>query len=143
MEKAADEKVPPASVTKIMTLLLILEALEDGKIVLSDMVTVSEHAASMGGSQVYLEPYEKQTVDTLLKCIAVASANDACVAMAEYISGSEGDFVKLMNARAEELGITELYEGIKDKRKILAARERPAVDPGTGGTSAVSHCDSG
>lgn len=63
-----------------MTLLLILEALEDGKIVLSDMVTVSEHAASMGGSQVYLEPYEKQTVDTLLKCIAVASANDACVA---------------------------------------------------------------
>ena len=80
MEKAADEKVPPASVTKIMTLLLILEALEDGKIALSDMVTVSEHAASMGGSQVYLEPYEKQTVETLLKCIAVASANDACVA---------------------------------------------------------------
>ena len=95
--------------TKIMTLLLILEALEEGKIALSDMVTVSEHAASMGGSQVYLEPYEKQTVDTLLKCIAVASANDACVAMAEHISGSEGDFVKLMNARAEELGMSNTH----------------------------------
>lgn len=80
MEKAADEKIHPASVTKIMTMLLILEAIEDGKIALSDTVTVSEHAASMGGSQVYLEPFETQTVDTLLKCIAVASANDACVA---------------------------------------------------------------
>ncbi len=109
MEKAADEKVHPASVTKIMTILLILEAIEDGKIALSDTVTVSEHAASMGGSQVYLEAYEKQTVDILLKCIAVASANDACVAMAEYISGSEGDFVKQMNARAEELGMSNTY----------------------------------
>lgn len=80
MAKAADEKLHPASVTKIMTMLLILEAIEDGKISLSDVVTVSEHAASMGGSQVYLEAFEQQTVDTMLKCIAVASANDACVA---------------------------------------------------------------
>ncbi len=80
MGKAADEKLHPASVTKIMTMLLILEALEEGKIALSDTVTVSEHAASMGGSQVYLEPFEQQTVETMLKCIAVASANDACVA---------------------------------------------------------------
>lgn len=80
MGKAADEKLHPASVTKIMTMLLILEAIEDGKIALSDTVTVSEHAASMGGSQVYLEPFETQTVETMLKCIAVASANDACVA---------------------------------------------------------------
>ncbi len=80
MAKAADEKLHPASVTKIMTMLLILEAIEDGKIALSDVVTVSEHAASMGGSQVYLEAFEQQTVDTMLKCIAVASANDACVA---------------------------------------------------------------
>ncbi len=80
MAKAADEKLHPASVTKIMTMLLILEAIEDGKIALSDAVTVSEHAASMGGSQVYLEAFEQQTVDTMLKCIAVASANDACVA---------------------------------------------------------------
>ena len=80
MEKAADEKVHPASVTKIMTLLLILEAVQEGRISLSDTVTVSEHAGSMGGSQVYLEPFEQQTVETLIKCIAVASANDACVA---------------------------------------------------------------
>ena len=80
MGKGEDEKLHPASVTKIMTMLLILEALEDGKIALTDMVTVSEHAASMGGSQVYLEPFEQQTVETMLKCIAVASANDACVA---------------------------------------------------------------
>ncbi len=109
MEKAADEKVHPASVTKIMTLLLILEAVKEGRISLADTVTVSEHAASMGGSQVYLEPFEQQTVETLIKCIAVASANDACVAMAEHISGSEGDFVKLMNARAEELGMTNTH----------------------------------
>lgn len=109
MGKAADEKLHPASVTKIMTLLLILEAIEDGKIALSDTVTVSEHAASMGGSQVYLEPFEQQTVETMIKCIAVASANDACVAMAEHICGSEGDFVKQMNARASELGMTNTH----------------------------------
>lgn len=109
MGKAADEKLHPASVTKIMTLLLILEAIEDGKIALSDTVTVSEHAASMGGSQVYLEPFEQQTVETMIKCIAVASANDACVAMAEFICGSEGDFVKQMNARASELGMTNTH----------------------------------
>lgn len=80
MGKAEDEKIHPASVTKIMTMLLILEAIEEGKIALSDTVTVSEHAASMGGSQVYLEAFEQQTVETMLKCIAVASANDACVA---------------------------------------------------------------
>ena len=79
-EKDAHIAVPPASVTKIMTMLLIFEALEENKIKLEDMVTVSEKAASMGGSQVFLEPNEQQTVDTMLKCIAVASANDACVA---------------------------------------------------------------
>lgn len=109
MAKAADEKLHPASVTKVMTLLLILEAIESGKIALSDTVTVSEYAASMGGSQVYLEPYETQSVETMIKCIAVASANDACVAMAEHISGSEGDFVKQMNARAAELGMTNTH----------------------------------
>lgn len=109
MGKAENEKVHPASVTKIMTLLLILEAIEDGKIALTDVVTVSEHAASMGGSQVYLEPFEQQTVETMIKCIAVASANDACVAMAEHISGSEGDFVKQMNNRASELGMTNTH----------------------------------
>ena len=127
MEKAADEKVHPASVTKIMTMLLILEAVEEGRIGLDDVVTVSEHAASMGGSQVYLEPYEQQTVDTLLKCIAVASANDACVAMAEYVSGSEGDFVQQMNSRAEELGMSNTHFanscGLDEDTHLTTARD--------------------
>lgn len=104
-EKDADSKRPPASVTKIMTMLLIFDALEEGKISLDDEVTTSEYAASMGGSQVFLEAGEVQTVDTLLKCISVASANDACVTMAEYISGSEEAFVAQMNERAEGLGM--------------------------------------
>ena len=104
-EKNADEKRPPASVTKIMTLLLIFDALSEGKISLTDQVTVSEYAASMGGSQVFLEPGEVQTVDTMIKCIAVASANDACVAMAEHLWGSEEEFVGHMNERAAGLGM--------------------------------------
>ncbi len=104
-EKAADEQLPPASVTKVMTLLLIFDALDTGKIKFTDSVSVSEYAASMGGSQVFLEPGETQTVDTMLKCIAVASANDACVAMAEYIWGSEEEFVAKMNERAKGLGM--------------------------------------
>lgn len=105
-EKDADTKRAPASVTKIMTMILIFDALKEGKISLGDEVTTSEHAASMGGSQVFLEVGEKQTVDTLLKCIAVASANDACVVMAEYICGNESEFVAQMNKRAEGLGMT-------------------------------------
>lgn len=104
-EKNKDERLRPASITKIMTLLLILEALDDGRIKLSDEVSVSEYAASMGGSQVYLEPFEVQTVDTMIKCISVASANDASVAMAELICGSEEEFVAQMNKRAKELGM--------------------------------------
>lgn len=104
-EKDADTPRPPASVTKIMTMLLIFDALEEGTIRLEDEVTTSEFAASMGGSQVFLEPGETQTVDTMLKCIAVASANDACVAMAEYICGSEEEFVRRMNERAQGLGM--------------------------------------
>lgn len=103
--KNEEEMLPPASVTKIMTMILIFDALDAGNIQLEEEVTVSEFAASMGGSQVYLEPGEKQTVDTMLKCIAVASANDACVAMAEHISGSEEAFVKQMNERAKKLGM--------------------------------------
>lgn len=104
-EKNKDEQLRPASITKVMTLLLIYEALEQGKIALSDEVAVSEHAASMGGSQVFLEPFETQTVDTMLKCISIASANDASVAMAEYLAGSEEEFVTRMNERAKELGM--------------------------------------
>jgi len=104
-EKNADEQLHPASITKIMTLLLIFDAIDAGKIKLEDEVTVSEHAASMGGSQVFLEVGEVQTVQTMIKCIAVASANDASVAMAEHIWGSEDTFVAKMNARAKELGM--------------------------------------
>lgn len=104
-EKDADTARPPASVTKIMTMLLIFDALESGKIKLENEVTTSEFAASMGGSQVFLEPGETQTVETMLKCISVASANDACVAMSEYISGSEEEFVRQMNERARGLGM--------------------------------------
>ena len=104
-EKDGDTARPPASVTKVMTMLLIFEAVERGDISLDDEVTTSEYAASMGGSQVFLEPGEVQTVDTLLKCISVASANDACVAMAEYICGNEEEFVNRMNQRAGELGM--------------------------------------
>ncbi|PWJ52254.1 D-alanyl-D-alanine carboxypeptidase family protein [Faecalicatena contorta] len=104
-EKDGDTPRPPASVTKVMTMLLIFDALEAGKIKLEDQVTVSEFAASMGGSQVFLEPGETQTVETMLKCISVASANDACVAMAEYICGSEDEFVRQMNERAKGLGM--------------------------------------
>ena len=104
-DKDADTARPPASVTKIMTMLLIFDALEQGKIHLEDEVSTSEFAASMGGSQVFLEPGERQTIDTMLKCISIASANDACVAMAEYISGSEEAFVQQMNERAKGLGM--------------------------------------
>lgn len=108
-EKDKDTARPPASVTKIMTMLLIFDALADGRIQPEDEVTVSEYAASMGGSQVYLEDGEVQTVDTMLKCIAVASANDACVAMAEEICGSEEEFVARMNERAAGLGMEHTH----------------------------------
>lgn len=107
--KDMDKQVEPASITKIMTMLLIFEAIDSGKIKLEDSVSVSEHAASMGGSQVYLEPYETQTVNDLIKCISIASANDACVAMAEYIAGSEEEFVNRMNQKAQELGMKNTH----------------------------------
>uniref|UniRef100_UPI003FEE9040 D-alanyl-D-alanine carboxypeptidase family protein n=1 Tax=Roseburia sp. TaxID=2049040 RepID=UPI003FEE9040 len=106
-EKNAHEKLRPASITKIMTLILIFDAIANGQISLNDTVTVSEYAASMGGSQVYLEPGETQTVETMIKCISIASANDACVAMSEFIAGSESEFVRMMNERAAGLGMED------------------------------------
>lgn len=105
LEKEADTSYPPASITKIMTLLLINEAIAQGKINWDDTVTISEHAAHMGGSQVFMEPGEEQTVRDLVKCICIASANDAAVAMSEYIAGSEDQFVQMMNDKAKELGM--------------------------------------
>lgn len=126
-EKDADAKRPPASVTKVMTLLLIFDALEAGKIKLEDEVTTSEYAASMGGSQVFLEPGEVQTVDTLIKCISVASANDACVAMAEFICGNEDEFVAQMNERAKGLGMENTNfincNGLDEDRHLTTARD--------------------
>lgn len=104
-EKNADEPRNPASVTKIMTLILIFDALQSGKIRLDDQVVTSAYAKSMGGSQVFLEEGEMQTVETLIKCIVIASGNDASVAMAEYIGGDEVTFVRMMNERAAGLGM--------------------------------------
>ncbi len=107
--KSEQERRSPASVTKIMTLLLIFEELEKGNLKLEDVVTTSAHAKSMGGSQVFLEEGEQQTVETMIKCIVIASGNDASVAMAEHIGGSEAEFVNQMNARAQELGMVNTH----------------------------------
>ncbi|MCT1903279.1 D-alanyl-D-alanine carboxypeptidase family protein [Oceanobacillus sojae] len=108
-DKDAHEQLPPASMTKIMTLLLIMEALENDKISKEDIVVVSEYAASMGGSQVFLEAGEEMSVNDLIKGIAIASGNDASVAMAETIAGTEEEFVSKMNKKAEELGLKDTH----------------------------------
>ena len=105
-ESNSDEKLPPASITKIMSLLLVMEALDRGDFTLETQVSASEHACSMGGSQIWLEPGECMTVNELLKATVIASANDACVALGELVAGSEEGFVALMNERAAELGMT-------------------------------------
>ncbi|RXT13836.1 D-alanyl-D-alanine carboxypeptidase family protein [Ammoniphilus sp. CFH 90114] len=104
-EKNSNEKLPPASITKVMTMLLIMEALERGEIKLSDKVRASEYAASMGGSQIFLEPGEMMSVEEMLKGIAIASGNDASVAMAEHLAGTEEAFVTKMNQRVKEMGL--------------------------------------
>lgn len=108
-EKNAHERLAPASVTKVMTLLLVMEALDDGRITLDDMVTTSANAASMGGSQIYLEEGEQMVLSDVLKAVVVSSANDGAVALAEHIYGSEETFVAQMNMRAQELGMTDTY----------------------------------
>lgn len=108
-EKNAEERRSPASITKIMTLLIIFDYLDNGKVKLEDEVRTSAHAQSMGGSQVFLEEGEIQTLDTLIKCIAVASGNDAAVAAAEHVAGSEEEFVYLMNQRAASLGMENTH----------------------------------
>ena len=108
-EKNADELLPPASVTKIMTLLLVMEALDSGKIGWDDMVVTSDAAAAKGGSQVYLEPGEQMSMDEMLKSVVVSSANDCATALAEHVAGSEIAFVSMMNQRAAELGMTNTH----------------------------------
>ncbi len=109
LEKNPNEKYQIASVTKVMTLLLVFEALDVGKIAKEDVVTISEHAASMGGSQVYLETNEKQTVNDLLKAVVISSANDGAVALAEFVAGSEAQFVSMMNDKALSLGMKDTH----------------------------------
>ena len=108
-EKNADEQRPVASITKVMTLLLTFEAMEEGRIHADDLVPVSEHAYHMGGSQIWLEPGEQMTLDDMLKAICIASANDAAVAVAEYVGGSEPVFVSMMNEKAAALGMTNTH----------------------------------
>lgn len=128
-EQNADEALPPASVTKVMTLLLVMEAIEEGKIKLDDMVSTSERAASMGGSQIYLEVGEQMSVEDMLKSVIIASANDAACALAEFVSGSEAAFVKAMNDRAAELGmkntVFENTNGLDDtaERHLTSAKD--------------------
>jgi D-alanyl-D-alanine carboxypeptidase (penicillin-binding protein 5/6) len=106
-EKNIHDALPPASITKIMTMLLVMEAIDQGRLKLTDKVQVSEYAASMGGSQIFLEPGEQMSVDDMLKGVALASGNDASVALAEKLAGTEEEFVRMMNDRAKELGMTE------------------------------------
>jgi D-alanyl-D-alanine carboxypeptidase (penicillin-binding protein 5/6) len=108
-EKNSHEKLPPASMTKIMTLILVMEAIDKGKINWSDKVRVSEYAASMGGSQIFLEPGEQMSVEDMVKGIAIGSANDASVAMAEHIAGSMDSFVRMMNDKAKKLGLNDTF----------------------------------
>lgn len=127
LELNADEQLPLASVTKVMTMLLCMEALQGGKITMDDMVTASPYACSMGGSQIYLEPGEQMSVSDMLKAIAVASANDACVAMAEHIMGSADAFVEAMNDRAQSLGMQNTHfvncNGLDAENHYSSARD--------------------
>ena len=126
-ESNPDERLPIASVTKVMTMLLIMEAVDSGKISLDDMVTVSENAMSYGGSTMFLETGEQLTVNDMLKGIAVASANDGCVAMAEHLAGSESAFVDMMNEKAKELGMENTHfmntNGLEEDDHYSSARD--------------------
>lgn len=108
-EKNSHQKLPPASVTKVMTMLMVVEAVDNGKVGWKDKIRTSEYAASMGGSQIFLQPGEEMSLEEMMKGIAVASGNDAAVAVAEHLAGSEEEFVKQMNERAKELGATDTH----------------------------------
>lgn len=128
-EKNSDQPMPPASVTKIMTLLLVMEAIDRKEIQLDQPVTVSEAAASMGGSQVYLKVGEQLTVEEMIKCVVIASANDAALALAEHVAGSEAEFIERMNVRAKELGMKNTHfentNGLDDttENHVISARD--------------------
>lgn len=128
-EQNADEALPPASVTKIMTLLLVMEAVDAGAVKLTEMVSTSANAASMGGSQIFLEEGEQMSVEDMVKSVVISSANDAAVALAEFVAGSEEAFVERMNKRAEELGMANTHfentNGLDDtvENHVTSARD--------------------
>ncbi len=122
-EQSADEKLPPASVTKIMTLLLVMEAIDSGKISLDDKVTTSDLAAGYGGSQIWLKPGEQMTVDELLKATAIASANDATIALAEFVAGSQTAFIDEMNKKAAQLGEQMTVDELLKATAIASAND--------------------
>lgn len=130
-EKNSHEKIPPASMTKMMSLLLIMESIDSGKIKLSDKVSVSKNASSMGGSQILLEEGEEMSVEDLLKGISIASGNDAVVALAEYIGGTEDNFVKMMNSKARELNLNDTKfkncHGLDDKDHYSSAYDMSLI----------------
>ena len=125
--KSPDDPLPPASITKVMTLLLTMEALEQGRLSGSDVITASEYACSMGGSQIWLKPGEEMTVDDLLKAVCIASANDASVALGEAVAGTNDAFVDMMNNRAQELGMENTYflncTGLDEAGHVSTARD--------------------
>lgn len=126
-DKNPDQQMPPASITKVMTLLLVMEAIDSGKLKYDDLVTCSPFASSMGGSQIWFEPGEQMTVDQLLRAVAVVSANDASVALGEHLAGSNDAFVDMMNKRAGELGMTRTVfknaTGLDDPEHMTTARD--------------------
>ena len=133
-ESNADERLSPASVTKIMTLLLVFEAIQGGSLKWDDILVVSENAASMGGSQVFLEPGEKMCVEDLIKSVIVASANDAAVTLAEHVAGSEESFIEAMNKSASELGMENTKfenQPVKGEIELNKIGEKFVVDNGT------------
>lgn len=130
-EKNADEQLPPASITKVMTLLLAMEALESGRINLDDLVSASDYACSMGGSQIWLKPGEQMTVNDLIKAVAISSANDASVAIGEHIAGTNDAFIDMMNIRAQELGMANTHflncTGLDEPGHLTTARDIAAM----------------
>lgn len=138
--KNEGEALPPASVTKIMTLLLVMEAVDSGKIALGDMVQISQYASSMGGSQVFLEEGESFSVEELIKCTVIASANDAAVALAEHVCGSEASFVEAMNQRAKELGLVSThFENVTGLDDTTVQHETSALDIAIMSRMLISH----
>jgi D-alanyl-D-alanine carboxypeptidase (penicillin-binding protein 5/6) len=134
------EALPPASVTKIMTLLLVMEAIEEGQISLDDTVSISKNAMKMGGSQVFLSEGEEFTVDELLKCCVIASANDAAVALAEFVCGTEAVFVSRMNKRAQELGLTSTkFENVTGLDDTTVAHLTSAKDIAIMSRALIAH----